>query len=37
MTKWASRFALGLSTSVPAAKVEQDNILHEDDVGQYLL
>lgn len=33
MTKWGSRFALGLSTSVPACRVAQHDIRHEDDIS----
>ncbi|KAH7928507.1 hypothetical protein BV22DRAFT_1082792 [Leucogyrophana mollusca] len=32
MAKWAARFALGLSNSVPGLQLEQRNILHIDDI-----
>ncbi|KAF9561155.1 hypothetical protein CPC08DRAFT_689324 [Agrocybe pediades] len=32
VTKWASRLVLGFSNSVPGPRLEQDCILHEDDV-----
>jgi RNA-dependent RNA polymerase len=35
MAKWASRFALGLSTSVPGIRIEQDDIKIIEDISQY--
>lgn len=37
MTKYVSRFALGLSTSLPGIMLKKDNILLKDDIGQNLV
>lgn len=33
MAKWASRFVLGLSNSVPGIDIEPANIVLVDDIG----
>jgi len=33
MTKWAARFALGLSNSVPGPLLDPSNILDEPDIS----
>jgi RNA-dependent RNA polymerase len=35
LAKWASRYALGLSASVPAIKFEQENIIDEPDISLF--
>ena len=34
MAKWAARFALGLSNSVPGLRLKQENIRFEDDISK---
>jgi len=36
MTKYVSRFALGLSTSIPGIMLKKDDIKLKDDIGQEL-
>ena len=33
MAKWAARFALGLSNSVPGIRLKPANVKFEDDIG----
>jgi len=35
MAKWAARFNLGRSTSVPGLILETSNILYEEDIGAF--
>jgi hypothetical protein len=35
MAKWAARFALGLSNSVPGPMIAPENIEHEDDISMH--
>jgi hypothetical protein len=37
MAKYVSRFALGLSNSVPGLMIDQSNIHFIDDIGQHFL
>jgi len=37
MAKWASRFALGLSNSVPGIDIEPTNIMLVNDIGGQVL
>jgi len=37
MTKWAARFALGLSNTVPGLRLTPDDILDEPDIGSFSL
>jgi RNA-dependent RNA polymerase len=37
MTKWASRFSLGLSTSVPGLRLQPSDIIKVDDIGMLLI
>lgn len=37
MAKWAARFALGLSNSVPGIRLDHQNVLFMDDIGMALL
>lgn len=34
MAKWVSRFALGLSSSVPGVRIKPENYLLELDIGK---
>lgn len=37
MTKWASRFSLGLSTSVPGLRLKPSNIVKENEISMLVV
>jgi hypothetical protein len=37
MTKWASRFSLGLSTSIPRLHLKPSDIVKEDEIGMFVI
>ena len=36
MAKWAARFALGLSNSVPGLRLKRENIRFENDISKLI-